>query len=284
MTFVERTMRFRFVGARGFAGTSSGVIQVYRLRAVASIQAFQRRLGVSAQVRIWGLSLAQMNAYSSRISAGVGLDEFYLIVEAGDVGAQFHKVMEGFIWRSYIDLSGAPESSFNVTVASTSYNAAKPMAAQSWPGAQNAEALIAPVCAVSGLTLHNNGAHAVLRNMNTSGSAIDQISDIARAAKFSLYFSGPEVWIWPFGAPRDPTVVKSEIDERVGYPEWWEAGIVVRQMFDPQIQVGRQMKVRATIPKANGLWQIVQVQPDLSTMLRGGPWFTTAVLSPIGDA
>jgi hypothetical protein len=277
-------MRFTFVGARGFPGTSTGVIKVDGLRAAASIQAFQGRLGLSAQVRIWGLSLAQMNAYSSRISAGVGLDEFYIIVEAGDVGGQFHKVMEGSIWRSYIDLSGAPESAFNVTVASTSYNASKPMAAQSWPGAQNAETLIASVCAAAGLTLNNNGAHAVLRNMSTSGSAIDQISDIARAAKFSLYFSGPEVWIWPFGSPRQPTVVKSEIDERVGYPDWWEAGIVVRQMFDPQIQVGRQMKVKSTIPKANGTWQIVQVQHDLSTMLRGGPWFSTAVLAPVGFA
>jgi hypothetical protein len=278
VAFVERQLRFTFSGAQ------TGTLSVAGLRAVASIQAFQGRLGVSAQVSVWGLSLAQMNTYSSRISAGVGVDQFALAIEAGDIGGTLHQVVNGAIWRSDIDLEGEPESAFRVSVAGIIYQASKPMAPQSWAGAQNAETLISSVCAAAGLTLHNNGAHAVLRNMSTYGSAIDQIADIARAAKFSLYIEGSGVWIWPSKKPRDTVVIDSLPDDRDGYPVWWEAGIVVRQLFDQRIQVGRQMNVTSSIPKANGLWQIVQVQHDLSTMLRGGPWFSTAVLAPVGFA
>ncbi len=278
MAFLERQLRFTFSGAQ------NGTLSVAGLRAVANIQTFQGRIGAFAQVSVWGLAEAQMNAYSSRISAGVGMDQFSLAIEAGDVGGTLHKVVNGGIWRSYIDLEAEPESAFCVSVAGIIYQASKPMAAQSWPGAQNAETLIASICAAAGMTLHNNGAHAVLRNMGTSGSAIDQISEIARAAKFSLYIEGSGVWIWPKQSQRDTIVIDSLPDDRVGYPVWWEAGIVVRQLFDQRIQIGRQMNVTSSIPKANGLWQIVQVQHELSTMLRGGPWFSTAVLAPIGYA
>lgn len=278
MSFIQRQLQFTFSGAQ------SGTLSVSGLRATTSIQAYQGRLGVSAQVRIWGLTLAQMNNYSSRVSAGVGVDDYSLAIEAGDVGSNLHKAIDGYIWRSYIDLEAAPESAFVVTVAGMIYSAAQPMSAQSWAGAQNAEDLIASVCAFAGLTLRNNGAHAVLRNMTTSGSPIDQIEDIAKAAKFSLYIEGSNVSIWPSANPRDQIVIDSLPDDRVGYPVWWEAGIIVTQLFNQQIQIGRQMNVTSSIPKANGLWQIVQVQHELSTMLRSGPWFTTAVLAPVGKA
>lgn len=279
MAFLERQLRFTF------SGEKTGTISVAGLRAVASVQAFQGRLGVAAQVRIWGLSGAQMNAYSSRLAAGVGLNEFDLVIEAGDIDGEMSKVIDGAIWRSFIDLQESPESAFDVTVAGTVYTASKPMAPQSQPGPQNAEDLIASICAAAGLTLHNKGAHAVLRNRSTYGSAIDQIERIARAAKFDLYIEGADVWIWPFGKGRDSIVIEvGPNSDMVGYPAWWEAGIIVRSLFNQQIQIGRQMQVSSGIPKANGLWQIVQVQHELATMLREGPWFTTAVLAPVGYA
>jgi hypothetical protein len=40
--------------------------------------------------------------------------------------------------------------------------------------------------------------------------------------------------------------------------------------------------VGSILTKANGIWKIVGVQHDLTTMLNKGPWFTTAHLSAIG--
>lgn len=55
-------------------------------------------------------------------------------------------------------------------------------------------------------------------------------------------------------------------------------GVIVRTVFNPQVQIGRRMKVTSSIPNACGIWNIIQVQHDLATMLDRGPWFTTSVL------
>jgi hypothetical protein len=251
------------------------------------------RLGVMAQVKVWGLSLSQMSAYSSRIpgapSGPLGLVPFNLTVEAGDIGGNFLQVINGQIWRSFIDLSDSPESSFNITVAGTIYLSAATIASNSWSGARNAEDLIAAVCAgaTPRLRLSNNGAHAVVRNQSTTGSAADQILTIAVAGQFPVAFDGDSVYIWPRGGTRDkskPIRVGPDTTPRmVGYPQFWEEGIIVTSLFNQQVQVGRQMQVTSVLPNAQGLWSIVKVQHELSTMLDGGPWFTTAVCAPPGS-
>ncbi len=281
MEFVERQLQFTF------SGEHVGTLSVSGLRAFAAIQAIEGRLGVSAQVRIWGLSLAQMNTYSSRLSSGVGIEQFSLVIEAGDIGGTLHKVIDAPIWRSFIDLSGAPESAFDVTVSGTLYQSAKPRAAQAQRGAQAAEALIQAICNVSGLTLHNNGAHAMLTNHATYGSAIDQIEDIARAARFRFHIDGAQVFLWPPGSHRDEIVIDvgpAASTRMVGYPRWWEAGLIVETLFNADIQVGRQLNVTSSVPKANGIWDIVNVQHTLMTMERNAPWFTTAILAPPSGA
>ena len=102
MSFAERQLQFTFSGEKVGTFSASG------LRAAASIQAYSGRLGTSAQVKVYGLTEAQMNTYSSKISSGVGVREFSLSVEAGDVGGVLSQVVNGNIWRSYIDLQDEP--------------------------------------------------------------------------------------------------------------------------------------------------------------------------------
>jgi hypothetical protein len=288
VSFAERALKFSFSGATAGSFSASG------LRAAASVQAMEGRLGVMAQVKIWGLSLGQMSAYSSQIpgapSGPLGLVPFNLTIEAGDIGGNLSQVISGQIWRSFIDLSNAPESCFNVTVAGTIYQSAATIASNSWSGAQNAEDLIAAICAAATpqLKLYNNGAHAVLRNMSASGSAADQILTIAAAGQFPVAFDGNGVYIWPRGGTRDksePIPVGPRTTPRmVGYPTFWEQGIIVTSLFNQQVQVGRQFQVASSLPNAPGLWSIVRVEHELSTMLDGGPWFTSAVCAPPGSS
>lgn len=279
MSFAERVLKFTFSGAQ------SGSFSAEGLRAAASIQSYPGRLGSTAQVKIWGLTLDQMNAYSSVIPAGVAAQQFNLIIEAGDLGQPLVQAVNGAILRSYIDLSGSPDSVFNVTMIDT-FLAANPIAAQSQPGAQKAEDLIASLCAQANLIFDNSaGASAVLNNPSTYGSVIDQITRIATAAKFHWKISGKTVSIWPPNGTVDDVVIDvgPNTDPRmVGYPGYWEAGLVVTSLFNQQVQIGRKMNVvGSSIPKANGLWQIIQSQSDLTTMLPKGPWFTTAILAAL---
>jgi hypothetical protein len=276
VSFAERVLQLQFSGAQSGSFTASG------LRAAASIQGGQGRIGTNAQLKIWGLSLDQMNAYCSRIPTAVGINQFSVAVSAGDLGGGLSEVINAGIWESYIDLTGAPESCFVVSVAGID-TAANPMGPQSLAGAQNAETLIQSICAGAGFTLNNNGAHAVLRNQSTYGSALDQIERIAQAAGFAWAWSGTTFSIWPGDGTVDDTIIQvgpNTDPEMVGYPQYWPQGIIVQSLFNPQVQLGRQMEVvGSTLSKANGLWQIVGVQHDLTTMLAKGPWFTTAMLA-----
>lgn len=278
MSFAERVLKFTFSGAQAGSFSAAG------LRAAASIQRYTGRAGTIAQVKIWGLTLDQMNAYSSVIPALVAAEQFNLVIEAGDLGQPLTQLLNGPILRSFIDLSGAPDSAFNVTVIDT-FLAATPIAAQSQPGAQKAEDLIASLCAAQNLQFQNNGASAVLNNQATSGSVIDQVTRIATAAKFEWKVSGKTLSIWPKNGTVDDVVIEvgpNTDPQMVSYPGYWEAGIVVTSLFNQQVQIGRKMKVVGSIiPKANGLWQIIQSQDDLTTMLAKGPWFTTAILAAI---
>jgi hypothetical protein len=286
MSFAERVLRFTFSGAQSGSFSAAG------LRAAVSIQAYPDRAGNTAQVKIWGLTLDQMNAYSSRMASvpngGISLQKFNLIIEGGDLGGTFSEVLNGPIFSSYIDLSGAPDSSFNVTSINT-FGASTPIAAQSQPGAQSAEKLIASLCAQATppLTLDNSaGAACTLRNPSTYGSAIDQIAKIAAAAKFNWKINGTTLSIWPKDGTVDDVVIDigpNTDPAMVGYPNFWAAGLIVTSLYNPRIQIGRKMNVISSIPNANGPWKISQVHHDLTTMLAKGPWFTSAQLIPIGS-
>lgn len=277
VSFSEKTLKFTFSGA------VEGSFSVSGLRAVVNTQATEGTLSVTAQVKIWGLSLAQMNSYSTRISAAINdeLPDANLVIEAGDLGGGLMQVIDAPIWQSYIDLADSPESAFIVSVSSIT-DLATPASPQSQPGEQNAEDLIEAICAGAGLTFQNNDAHAVLRNQATYGSALKQLDTIARAAGFHWMRNGDTLAIWSEDGTIDDVVIDVGPDtdpQMVGYPVFYESGIIVTSLFNPEIQVGRQMNVISSLQNAAGLWQITSVQHNLTTMIPKGPWFTIATLS-----
>jgi len=222
------------------------------------------------------------------VPAGIQLQQFNLLIEAGDLGGTLSEAVNGPILSSFIDLSGAPDSLFNVTMVDT-FGASSPISAQSQPGAQSAESLIQSLCAQATppLTFNNSaGASAVLRSQVTYGSAIDQIAKIATNARFNWKMSGTTLYIRPQNGTVDDVVIDvgpNTDPEMVGYPMFWELGLIVTSLYNPQVQIGRQMNVISSIPNANCRWKIIQVQHELTTMIAKGPWFTAAMLIPIGN-
>ncbi|MGH8227767.1 MAG: hypothetical protein ACRET2_14795 [Steroidobacteraceae bacterium] len=291
MAFAERELRFTFTGASG----APRYLQASGLRSVANIQMYEGPIGVTAQVRVWGLTMAQMSRFSSKLTDAVGVDEYFLTIEAGDIGGQLTAIIAGSpIWRSYVDLSGAPESAFVVVCSGISRNAAM-LAATYVQGSANAEDMIAAVCAGAGAMLINNGAHAVVRNMHTYGSLTDQITTLAHSAKFRFKIEGSTVWIWPHDGKPDKVVIdvgpamtsdgSKPIGNLVGYPTFYPSGIIVRTLFDTRFRVGRSINISGSAAtKANGSWKITQVEHELATMLHNGPWFTTIWAAPAGSS
>lgn len=275
MTYKQRQINLQFSSAQG-------TLSLDGLRCAALIN---NPGGYSAygqlQLRVYGMTLEQMNQYSSTGTNMVAVQNQSVTVTAGDVGGTLTQVFKGTLIRSFIDFASAPDVCFTCAAVAGYYEKAKATAPNSYAGAQNAEDIIKAIATTAGFKFQNNGAHAVLQNQYISGSAVDQMQAVARAASFPLAIENGTVYIWPNDGARDDVVIDvSPQNGLVGYPTFWEAGFVIKTEFNPLIANGRTVKLTSSIPKANGKWPTQNVLHDLSTLTADGPWFTTARLSP----
>lgn len=276
MTFAQRQINLQFSSA-------SGIVTLPGLRCSAVIA---NPGGFNAfgqlQLRVWGMTMAQMNQFSSTGSNMVTTQNASVTVMAGNVGGAIGQVFSGTLIRSFIDFSSPPDACFTCAAIAGYYEKSVAAAPNSYPGAQNAEAIIQGLAQSAGYVFNNpNGAHAIVQNQYTSGSLIDQMMIVARAAAIPIKVENNTVSIWPNGGTLDNVVINlGPGNGLVGYPSYWEAGFVVKSEFNPMIANGRTINLTSSIPQANGSWPTQNVTHELSTLVPDGPWFTTARLSP----
>lgn len=279
MTFAKRKIDLQFSSADGSTVNLSGL----RCSALITNPGGNTAFG-QLQLRVYGMTLEQMNQYSSAGSNMVAVQNQSVTVSAGNEGGVMNEVFSGTLISSFIDLSQQPEVCFTCAAVAGYYNKAAPSAPNTYQGSQNAEDIIASLVNLLGdkWTFNNpKGAHAVLQNQYLSGSVIDQIQQVARAASFPLAIENNSVTIWPNDGTRDDVIIElSALNGLVGYPSYWEAGFVVKSEFNPIITTGRIINLTSGLPKANGSFPVQYVTHELSTLTPGGPWFTISKLSP----
>ena len=241
----------------------------------------------SLQLRVYGMTLDQMNQYSSTgastLAGALALQRISITVLAGDEGGVVGQIFSGGVLKSYIDFSSIPEVSFIVSAQAGLWEKANPVSANSWQGTQNAETLIESLVSQIGSpwTFVNNGAHAVIQNQYVYGSIINQIQKIAKAACLPLSIDNNVVSIWANDGTRDDMVIDvSSKNGLVGYPTYNDIGFSIKVEFNPDMINGRTVNLTSMIPKANGKAPIQESIHELSTLTPDGPWFTTVVLSP----
>jgi len=277
MTFAVRQINLQFTSANGKTVKLEGL----RCAAVITNPGGNSAFG-QLQLQVWGMTLDQMNEYSSTGSNMVAVQDQSVTVVAGNQGGSLNQVFSGTLISSFIDLSNQPDVSFVCAAVAGYYNKAAPAAPNTYQGSQKAEDIIKALAGQIGYTFENkNGATYVLQNQYLSGSTIEQIQTVARNASFPLIIENNTVTIFPNDGVRDDIVVNlSEETGLVGYPSYWEAGFVVKSEFNPIITIGRVINLKSQLPKANGKFPIQYVTHELSTLTPDGPWFTTSKLSP----
>lgn len=279
MTFAKRKINLSFTSADGSVVNLSGL----RCSAIITNPGGNTAFG-QIQLRVYGMTLEQMNQYSSSGSNMVAVQNQSVTVFAGNEGGAMNEVFSGTLISSFIDLSHQPEVCFVCAAVAGYYNKAAPSAPNTYQGAQNAEDIIASLVGLMGSpwSFNNpNKAHAVLQNQYLSGSIIDQIQTVARNASFPMAIENNTVTIWPNDGTRDDVVIEvSSLTGMVGYPSYWEAGFVVKTEFNPVITTGRTINLTSGLPKANGSFPVQYVTHELSTLTPDGPWFTVSKLSP----
>lgn len=277
MSFAVRQINLQFTSANGKTLKLEGL----RCSAVITNPGGNSAFG-QLQLQVYGMTLDQMNEYSSTGSNMVAVQDQSVTVTAGNQNGSLNQVFSGTLISSFIDLSNVPEVSFVCAAVAGYYNKAAPSAPNTYEGSQKAEDIIAALAGQIGYAFENkNGATAVVQNQYLSGSIIDQMQAVARAASFPMIIENKTVTIFPNNGTRDDIIIEMSAETGlVGYPSYWEAGFVVRSEFNPIITIGRIINLRSQLPKANGKFPIQYVTHELSTLTPDGPWFTTSKLSP----
>lgn len=277
MTFAVRQIDLQFTSSNGEAVVLKGL----RCSATITNPGGNSAFG-QLQLRVYGMTLDQMNQYSSAGSNMVAIQDQSVTVSAGNEGGILTQVFSGTLISSFIDLSSVPDVGFVCAAVAGYYNKAAPSAPNTYSGAQNAEDIISALAQSIGYAFENpNKAHAVVQNQYLSGSVVDQMQQVAKAASIPLAIENKTVTIWPNDGTRDS--VEIELNSKtglVGYPSYWEAGFTVVSEFNPIISIGRTINLTSELPKANGKFPVQYVTHELSTLMPDGPWFTISKLSP----
>jgi len=277
MTFAVRQIDLQF------SGVNSQVVNLKGLRCSATIVNPGGSMAFGQlQLKVYGMTLAQMNEYSSIGTNQVAVQQQSITVSAGNQGdIALSQVFQGNLMSSYIDLSNMPNISFNCAAVAGYLQKGTPVASNTYQGANSAEVIIANLAKSCGLNFQNNGAHAILQNQYVYGSAVDQMRQVALAASIPIVIENNTIIIFPNNGFRDDMIIDmSPQTGMVGYPSYWESGFVIKSEFNPQILNGRQMKITTSLPKANGTFAIQSVAHEISTLTPDGPWFTTTTLAP----
>lgn len=277
MTFAVRQIDLQFTSSNG------ETVELKGLRCSATIQNPGGNAAFGQlQLRVYGMTLDQMNQYSSTGSNMVAVQDQSVTVSAGNQGGILNQVFSGTLISSFIDLSSVPDVGFVCAAVAGYYNKAAPSAPNTYPGAQNVEDIIKSLAQSIGYAFENpNNAHAVVQNQYLSGSVVDQMQQVARAASIPLAIENKTVTIWPNDGTRDSVVIDLSAETGlVGYPSYWEAGFTVVSEFNPLICIGRKINLTSQLPKANGEFPVQFVTHELSTLTPDGPWFTISKLSP----
>jgi hypothetical protein len=240
--------------------------------------------GSMLELRIFGMSLASMSKYSSTgtmINTGNANREIGVVVLAGDEGKVLGQIFTGDVISAYMDFASVPDVSFVIS-ATEGFNTQLLIAPpQSFKGSSDVGEMLKAIATNAGFKFLNYGVSKTLTDHYSSGSAIDQINAICKAAKIPKKIEDGVFSIWNNDSGIDQGAITAINAESglVGYPSFDKAGLIIKTLFNPNITQGAKIKLTSVIPPANGTFDIYGVSHHLSTVSVSGSWFTEIYLN-----
>lgn len=282
MPYAHRRIDVAFtLGEGDFGESGQNTITMTGLRVSASIVKAGGMGFTQAQIRIFGMTLSDMNKLSTLGKPVIQDRKNSIGISAGVDGGPMAIAFEGNIRQAWADLNAAPQAPFTVLAFDGGLLATKPIPATSYQGAVDVATIMARLASDLGLTLENNGVSVILSNPYLHGAARDQVASVAEAAHINYLFENVgtgagKLVIWPKDGVRGgSTPLLTKDTGLVGYPAFTENGIIVKTEYNPTILFGSQIEVRSELTTACGFWTPVAISHDLESEMPGGQWFTT---------
>lgn len=283
MSFLKRAIDVTIKLKNGFFKEGGDTFTVTNHRVACSINSPGGESQGNAHVVIWGLSqdlMNQLTAIGVTNSQNLGNQ---LIVAAGTIDKDGKRDMAiaytGTISASWADYTNQPDAMLQVVAWGALMQAITPVGASSYEGSTAVESIMFDLAQDAGLTLDNHGVSAQIDNCYLSGSTLDKIQALSRAAniKYDIDETNNRLLIMPIdGNIIGDQPLISPSTGMVGYPAFTQSGIVIKSLYNRHITNNTKIQLESSIPAANGEFTAFDVTHTLESEnpSGNGAWFT----------
>jgi hypothetical protein len=276
-SFSERQLRVTLILAgtnTKFPGTNSDTLILTNMRIGAKVQSVAR-LATQAEIRIYGMSQADMNALTVAWANPPVVLDHKVILEAND-GNGWSQVFKGTITEAQPEYRGAPDVYFGLLASTGYFQKIDPAPPTSYQGAVPISTVAQTLATQMGFSFVNGGAKGVLNNPYFSGTLYDQLGLACRSANADFYLQGGTILITEANLPREsvPAVILNKDSGLIGYPVYDRAGLDVLAIFDPAFLCGTPIQLESVVPSATGRWYPYSLSHDLESRTPRGNWLT----------
>lgn len=258
-------------GAFGDEGANTVKLTGHRVACMV-LKAGGHSMG-EAQLRIWGMTLDQMNKLSTLGMVAVALRNNQVQIEAGDAETGMGVVFTGTITNAWADFQGMPDVAFHVVAASGMYQAMKPIPPTSYTGGADVAVIMAGLAAQMNLAFENGGVRAFLSNPYFPGTAREQAQKVADAAGINWVIDVGKLAIWPRNGSRGGAIPKiTPATGLIGYPSFTSTGVGLTALFNPSVGFGGRIAVESSLKPASGEWVVTKLVYNLASEMPNGDW------------
>lgn len=261
-----------------FAETGSDTVTISGARMSVRIQNSGAPSNAGAQIAVYGLKQSLMDQLSTLGMQLNVVPKNTLTVTAGDEERGLTAVFSGTIVNAYADYNAMPDVPFRFICQSGLAQATAPATATSYNGSTDVATIMSGLARQMNLGFENNGVNANLSNPYLSGSLLTQMRTVAEHANINAEIvNGNVLAIWPkFGYRTSntqmPLIAAPPEGTMIGYPSFTQQGIMVRDLFNPQVAFGGRVKVKSQVQKANGIWAVHKLDLALDSQVPRGEW------------
>lgn len=267
-----------------FAGTGSDTTTITDKRMSVRIQNSGAPSNSAAQVSIYGMTESTMNQLSTLGMVLNLVPKNILTIKAGDDAIGMTTVFRGTIVSAYADMAAAPDVPFILDCQSGLAEATGNVQPTSYRGSVPVSTIMSGFARQMNVGFENNGVDVTLMNPYYRGSVDAQLKQCARDANINAEIvNGNILAIWPrFGSrttvTKIPLIAAPPDGAMIGRPSFTQQGIMVRNIFNPEIAFGAKVEIRtreAALAKANGQWTIYKLDLALDAQMPKGQWSST---------
>ena len=277
MSFKKKLINVSIQMTEGNFQGGGNTATISGLRVSASIENAGGPSQGSAHIAIYGLPLSIMNQLSTvGPSMSIKQDNNNVAVYAGEEGGQMALVYEGSIHLAYVDAQAMPQVAFRIESVGRAWDAVNQVTPVSHSGSTDVAGMFSALAGKMGLTFENNGVNVKLMNPYYSGSPWAMATRMARHANVAMVVDRGVLSIAPAGQAREGAAfLISPQTGMVGYPNFNEASVIVKALYDPALKYNGQIQIKSDLTPANGTWTATKIVYDLESLVPHGRWFMT---------